>query len=42
MDEDVEQALISIVKEHGGKTEEAAREYVEKLRQERRYQKDVY
>lgn len=42
MAEDVEQALISIVKEHGGKTEEAAREYVEKLRQERRYQKDVY
>lgn len=42
MAEDVHQALVDIVIEHGGLTPEAANEYLDTLRQERRYQKDVY
>lgn len=42
MAEDVHQALVDIVVEHGGVTPDAANEYLDTLRQERRYQKDVY
>lgn len=42
MAEDVHQALVSIVSEHGGLDTQAAEDYVEALRQGRRYQKDVY
>jgi len=39
---DVHEALISIVSKEGGKTREAALEYVEKLQSSKRYQRDVY
>lgn len=42
MAKDVHQALVQIVAEHGGKTPEAAAEWLEQLRSERRYQRDVY
>ena len=39
---DVEGTLIEIVAEHGGKSREAAEEYVAALREAQRYQRDVY
>ncbi|GAB3016520.1 assimilatory sulfite reductase (NADPH) flavoprotein subunit [Niabella terrae] len=39
---DVEKTLVSIFMEHGGKTEQAATEYLEKLIEEGRWEKDVY
>jgi sulfite reductase (NADPH) flavoprotein alpha-component len=42
MAKDVENALISIVREHGGKSEADAKAYVVELRKAKRYQKDVY
>ena len=39
---DVHQALIEIVKTHGNKTEADAIAYVEQMKKERRYQRDVY
>jgi len=39
---DVHEALISIVGKEGGKTREAALEYVENLQSSKRYQRDVY
>jgi sulfite reductase (NADPH) flavoprotein alpha-component len=39
---DVHDALISIVSEEGGKSREAALEYVENLQASKRYQRDVY
>jgi sulfite reductase (NADPH) flavoprotein alpha-component len=42
MAKDVENALISIVQEHGGKSEADAKAYVVELRKAKRYQKDVY
>lgn len=42
MAKDVHQALVSIVAEHGDKTEEQAEEYVSQLRKAKRYQRDVY
>jgi sulfite reductase (NADPH) flavoprotein alpha-component len=42
MAKDVEDALHKFVKSAGGKTEDAAMEYVQKLKAEKRYQRDVY
>jgi sulfite reductase (NADPH) flavoprotein alpha-component len=39
---DVHEALISIVSEEGGKSREAAVEYVENLQAGKRYQRDIY
>ena len=42
MAKDVDAALRKIVQEHGGKTAEQANEYVEKLKSDKRYKRDVY
>ena len=42
MAKDVDATLRKIVQEHGGKTVEQANEYVEKLKTEKRYKRDVY
>ena len=42
MAKDVHQALLQIAQTHGGLTEEAAADYFEQLRENKRYQKDVY
>ena len=42
MAKDVHQALLDIVKEHGGKDEAQAEQYLKDLRSNNRYQKDVY
>jgi sulfite reductase (NADPH) flavoprotein alpha-component len=39
---DVHEALISIAAKHGGKSREAAGEYVENLKSTKRYHRDVY
>jgi sulfite reductase (NADPH) flavoprotein alpha-component len=39
---DVHEALLSVVRTHGGKSPEAAEGYVEDLRKSKRYQRDVY
>ena len=42
MAKDVDAALRKIVQEHGGKDTDAANEYVEKLKSDKRYKRDVY
>jgi len=42
MAKDVDAALRQIVQENGGKNSEAANEYVEKLKNDKRYKRDVY
>lgn len=42
MAKDVQQALLDIVQQHGGKTAEQAQTYLDELRVAKRYQKDVY
>ena len=42
MAKDVDAALRTIVQEHGGKSVEDANEYVEKLKSDKRYKRDVY
>ncbi|MEO3866532.1 assimilatory sulfite reductase (NADPH) flavoprotein subunit [Rheinheimera fenheensis] len=42
MTKDVQQALIDIVQQHGGKTADQAQTYLDELRVAKRYQKDVY
>jgi len=42
MAKDVHQALLDIVQEFGGKSEEGAQAYLKELRNQNRYQKDVY
>jgi sulfite reductase (NADPH) flavoprotein alpha-component len=42
MAKDVDAALRKIVSEHGGKDPDAANEYVEKLKSDKRYKRDVY
>jgi sulfite reductase (NADPH) flavoprotein alpha-component len=42
MAKDVDQALHEIVKTAGARTEEAAAEYIQKLKSDKRYQRDVY
>ena len=39
---DVHNALIDIVATHGGKSTEDAKAYLESLREQQRYQRDVY
>ena len=40
--EGVDATLRKIVQEHGGKSVDQANEYVEKLKSEKRYKRDVY
>src|SRR5437588_3723293 len=42
MAKDVDDTLRKIVQEHGGKSVDQANEYVEKLKREKRYKRDVY
>jgi sulfite reductase (NADPH) flavoprotein alpha-component len=42
MAKDVDAALRKIIQEQGGKSDEQTNEYVEKLKSERRYKRDVY
>ncbi|MBY5921566.1 assimilatory sulfite reductase (NADPH) flavoprotein subunit [Ferrimonas balearica] len=42
MAKDVEAALVAVIAEHGGHSEEAAQSYLTQLREAKRYQKDVY
>jgi sulfite reductase (NADPH) flavoprotein alpha-component len=42
MAKDVDATLRQIVQEHGGKDIEAANEYIEKLKSDKRYKRDVY
>ncbi len=42
MAKDVHQALLQIAQQFGGLSEEAAADYLEQLREQKRYQKDVY
>ena len=42
MAKDVDAALHKIVEQHGGKTEDQAREYIDAMKKEKRYRKDVY
>ncbi len=42
MAKDVDAALRKIVQEHGGKSVEEANQYVEKLKSDKRYKRDVY
>ena len=42
MAKDVDAALRKIIQEHGGKDMETANEYVEKLKSDKRYKRDVY
>jgi sulfite reductase (NADPH) flavoprotein alpha-component len=42
MAKDVDAALRKIIQEKGGKTEEQTNEYVEKLKADKRYKRDVY
>jgi sulfite reductase (NADPH) flavoprotein alpha-component len=42
MAKDVHQTLIDVVAEHGGKSVEDAEAYVDKLKKDKRYQRDVY
>ena len=42
MAKDVDATLRTIVREQGGKNAEVANEYVEKLKNEKRYKRDVY
>ena len=39
---DVDAALHQIVEAHGGKNTEQAKDYVENLKKEKRYKRDVY
>ncbi|MEL6817939.1 MAG: sulfite reductase subunit alpha [Pseudomonadota bacterium] len=42
MAKDVDQALVDLVAEHGGRDQDAARDYVDNLKREKRYLRDVY
>ena len=42
MSKDVEHTLLQIIEEHGKKTTEEAHQYLEQLKKEGRYEKDVY
>ena len=42
MAKDVDAALRKIIQEHGGKTEAQTNQYVEKLKSDKRYKRDVY
>ena len=42
MAKDVDAQLLNIVQKQGGKTPEEAAEYVENLKKQKRYKRDVY
>ena len=42
MAKDVDQTLRRIAREQSGHSKEAADEYVERLKEEKRYQRDIY
>jgi sulfite reductase (NADPH) flavoprotein alpha-component len=42
MAKDVDAALHSIIQTHGGVPQDAAADYVKRLKTEKRYQRDVY
>ena len=42
MAKDVHQALVDIIKSHGGRDDEQAEQYLKEMRSNQRYQKDVY
>jgi sulfite reductase (NADPH) flavoprotein alpha-component len=42
MAKDVDATLRKIVQEHGGRSVDQANEYVEKLKSDKRYKRDVY
>lgn len=42
MSKDVEHTLLQVIQEHGKKTSEEAHQYLEQLKKEGRYEKDVY
>jgi sulfite reductase (NADPH) flavoprotein alpha-component len=42
MAKDVDAALRIVIQEQGGKSEQDTNEYVEKLKSEKRYKRDVY
>ena len=42
MAKDVDQTLRRIAREQSGHSKEAANEYVERLKEEKRYQRDIY
>ena len=42
MAKDVDAALHTIVEQNGGKSVDEAREYIDALKKEKRYRKDVY
>jgi sulfite reductase (NADPH) flavoprotein alpha-component len=42
MSKDVEQTLLQVIQDHGKKTSEEAHQYLEQLKKEGRYEKDVY
>ena len=42
MAKDVDAALGKIIQETGGKSEDVTNEYVEKLKSDKRYKRDVY
>ena len=42
MSADVELAVLQIIMEHGGRSEEQALQYFEKLKEQGRFLKDVY
>jgi sulfite reductase (NADPH) flavoprotein alpha-component len=42
MAKDVDAMLRRVVQEQGGKDVEAANEYIEKLKSDKRYKRDVY
>jgi sulfite reductase (NADPH) flavoprotein alpha-component len=42
MAKDVDAALLAIIEKEGGKTHEQAAEYIEILKKQKRYKRDVY
>jgi len=42
MAKDVEEALLNVIAKEGGKGPEAARAYLDKMKEQKRYQRDVY
>jgi sulfite reductase (NADPH) flavoprotein alpha-component len=42
MSEDVEKTILQIIEQHGNKTREEAQEYLDELKEQGRYAKDVY
>jgi len=42
MAKDVHQALLTVIEQQGNKTREQAEQYLNELRKNKRYQRDVY